>query len=79
MNFMTTERAIDFVATRLLSDLLENYGGDLWGAYPDVGEDDWNAALSRAKEIADDPGRQAYDMAYAHLKARSMAWEQEHG
>ena len=76
MNFMTTERAVDFVAAQLLASLLEVYGGDAWEECPDIGEDDWISVLERAKEIAHGPGRDAFFAAYQHLKARSVAWEQ---
>ena len=78
MNFMTTERAVDFVAASLLSSLLEMHGGESWGDYPEIGEDDWQDVVARAKEIADDPGPEAFRMAYAHLEARAVAWEKDH-
>ena len=80
MSADATTDAIDVIARAVIEQMLDPMDlGDLWDDYPEIGEDDWRAVVSRVRDRveADKPDVETYKAAYAHLQGRAEAWAAE--
>lgn len=67
---MTPEDAIEIIARRAIYCACGESGmGVEWGDYPEIGENDWHAILTKIEELTAAPGD--FTAAYALLEARA--------
>lgn len=66
------------VAAKVLRDqVTQAVEGDLWGIYPDIGEDDWMMVLAQLNRMFPPIPHRLMDEAYDRLAARAVVAEQE--
>ncbi len=67
---MTLDEAITIVAEMLLSGVADDAQHE-WENYPDIGENDWDAVITKAADLAPLPDADEYRQAYDLLSARA--------
>jgi hypothetical protein len=67
-----TQHAIHVVARHMVA-LGRHDDHDVWGLYPEIGENDWTKVLWEADRLVAGlrPADEAYEAAYQHLEQRA--------